>query len=113
MDKQVSTAASMKYLYEAMKTAKETWLNSTRSNVDAKGQLGLCTDNMTFPYLDLWDELDESHIVQFDEVRFRNSMLEFHVLNANGFCSDGEWLDEQDFPNDEWEKLIQYIMWKD
>lgn len=111
MEKQVSTASSMRYLYEAMITAQNIWLDNARKNVEKKGKVYLCTDKMTFPYLDLWDELDEQHIVQFDEVQCRSGKLEFHVLNGNGFCNDDNWLNEQEFPNDEWMKLIKYIKW--
>lgn len=113
MEKQVSTSASMRYLYEAMMTAKNIWLDNARKNVEDARQLGLCDkETMTFPYLDLRDEVDVNYIVQFDEVRYRYTMLEFHVREDNGFGYEGEWMDEQDFPNDEWMGLIKYIMWK-
>lgn len=102
------------YFGEKARVARETWLSNVRLNVKECGTLALITDNKgEYPRLSLRDEDGEEHIVNFSQVRTGTRWLEFRVSQGGGFCEDGEWLSEIEFPNAEWMRLIQDIGWPD
>lgn len=117
---QVSNA-SEKY-YEARRSYIKTAKDAVREymgfylkddNSDEDGQpVRIHTSNLDynyeyFPSFDQVDTQDESFCGE------ERIVFIFHVVDGDGLFPDNTWVSEDDFADESWEELLDYIAWDD